>query len=472
MPERGPASLPLIPEAVPEDYYSVGFEAEENLSCSELTGLLKSNQPSSWEEALQAIRKTKSKYLARTIYGFETKMTFDGATLTYPRAIVYGGDAKMILNFGGNKRHKGFERVEALCFNDSQNKFEFAEIVFPKEAPAPEVISDLTPEEKASKYVWIPGGRGVRECAKCHDHPARPIWDTYALWPGFYGGADDTLKDRERADGRVIYSSFELENWKRFSSGPALAGRYAFTSQTASRPNSDFSARLSYLNGRRIVGELKSLGEKFTALKYEFAHALFCSPKAERRYFHQLTGDPSVGTTLGVLPQNSDRETKEIFLSAYYHEMQKEKRLSAILGEYGLPSPLPKDRFAELRSYYRELFRSDELNLDLRLTRVDVDEVLMVRELKRVMDKVAVTIENWSMVRDGGFVHENGRGGEGRVALRLILEKPFSQEFLADDVELRNALTERQMKERKSKDLKAEDEKVCGLINRRLKPSL
>jgi hypothetical protein len=502
---RVPASPALVQLPPPKDLFSVESKSEYNLSCTEFFNLLKTSQPRTIEEALAAIHKVRPKFLNRAVFAYETRMAFDSATLLYPRIIAYGGDAKTILNFGGHPKQRFADRMEMVCFDDKEAKFDFYDVAFPLEEPpglpralassmpakmvptdvaalGPEASAALTPEEKKQNYTVIQNGRGVRTCANCHQSPSRPNWDTFALWPGVYGASSDVLRDRESPDTRNIYNSFEGSMWTRFQSMPAKAGRYRFVQQELARPNSDFTLKLSYLNGRRIVGELQRLGPQFETHKYEFAKALFCAPKAERKFFRQLTGDTSVGATFGILPFGADGSTREIFLSAYYDEMQKERRLGDTLSDFSIPNPLPKERFEELRKHYRALLDpNNELNLDMRLSRVDVDEVLMVREIKKVTDKLDIDIENWSMVLDGGYVHENGLGGDGRVALRLILERPFTETFLAADKQLNEAIASREATEQQlfagrtpasensSTALEQENAKICGLIERHVK---
>lgn len=495
---RAPAALPVVQLPPPADFYGTQATPEYNLSCEEFFTLLKSTQASTAEEVLRAIRRERPKFLDRVVYAYETRMPYDGASFLYPRIVAYGGTARTVLNFAGHKRQKFYDRVETMCFNEKEDQFEFFDVAFPKEEVAvregtPEATAALTSEEKLARSVVIPGGRGVRTCRNCHQSPSRPNWDTSPYWPGFYGASDDFLRDRLRSDPpRDIYNSFEEMRWKQFQSYPARQGRYQFVNQELARPNSDFTLKLSYLNGRRIVGDLKRRGAAFENLKWPFARALFCAPRAERRFFRQLTGDTNIQGTIPVLPASADAMSRDIFLSAYYDEVQRERRFGAILGTVDLRSPLPREKFQELRRYYRDLIDPNkELNLDMRLSSVDVDEVLLVRELKRVMDLMnskargteELDIENWSMVFGGGFVHENGLGGDGKIALRFILSRPFVETFLAADGEFGEAwrvwqATERDYHMVKSADggdasgaatsLDAAKSALCSLVDRRI----
>ncbi len=422
------------------------------LDCSGFQLLLQSSSPAYLEQALQTLQNREPDFLKRTVYVYDSLMTVDGASTDYPRALMYGEDAKVVLGFNGHPRQKAFERLELMCFNDTEKKFEFTDIVFPKEAANSEALNDLLPEERLKNFVMIPGGRGVRECRRCHEEVARPNWDTFPLWPGVYGGANDGLKDRTKADERPIYSAFEDGRWKRFQTKPAKEGRYRFTSQSLQRPNSDFTLKLSQLNGLRIVGDLKRLGAKFEAKRFDFARALFCAPKAERMEFRLHDPADPAPTQLAVVSAAADSETKDMFLEAYFDRMARERRFLSVLKVFGLVQPFPKEKYEDLRHYYRGLYRDE--NLDMKLSSVDVDEVLLVRELKKVTDKLDVDIENWSMALNGGFGHENGDSGV-KPALKAILAVPFMAEFLKDDTEAKAAFA------------KSDDTALCDVLRRR-----
>ena len=438
------------------------------LQCPELFATIEAAQPTTVEDALASLTKLRPKFFERTSYAYEAM--HDGAGTGYPRATVYGGDARTVLTFNGHPKQKGFERLQVMCFDDKQNAFEFREVVFPKDAASPESIADLTPAEAAQKFV-VTEGRGNRDCKQCHDQNARPIWDSAAVWPGVYGGVNDSLFDPKAPDVRPIYSELERLKWSVFQAQAAQKGRYRFTSNVSTRPNGDLTHQLSYLNGRRIVGDLHRLGPAFQPVRYAFANALWCAPRGDRLELKQSigTGDENVDATFAVLPENADGETREIFLSAYYDQMGKEKRNLAVMKRYGLVQPLPKERFEELRSYYRKMFREE--NLDLRIAGVDVDQVMSLREIKRVMGPLGVDVENWSMTLHGGYNFDNGAAAPGRTALRATLERPFTETFMADDPELSKAIAAREVAEESGAvATQSLDQEICGQIQRHLVP--
>lgn len=486
VPQRRPASLPPFSGIPARDLYSVDPEADATLTCDELWTWLKADAPDTVERFLDVVKTHRPEYLGHHTFFYETTTGFDASSLLRPRIVAFGGDAKTVMSLAGHPKQPFAGRIKVQCFDEAQSKFTYHDLAFPKQevtfAPArAEASAALSSEEMKQPWVNIPGGRGVRTCANCHEE--RPIQDTYALWPGAFGAVDDSLTDRDRPDTRNIYNSFESRMWVRFQSIPAQQGRYAYFKSVTARPNSDLTLKLSYLNGRRIVRELKALGPKFEAQKYAFAQALFCAPKAERRFFRQVTGDSGTEGTFAVLPDDSDQLTREIFLSAYYDQMRKERRLGATLAAYQIPSPLPKEHFEDLRKHYVNLLDpKSELNLDMRFSLIDADEVLLVRSLRRVLDPLSIDIEAWSMVRDGGVVHENGRGGDGKVALRLISERPFAETFLGGDKDLSEKLSARQVAEnayfkakqnQDDKELKtafeAADLKLCNALKAHVK---
>ena len=147
-------------------------------------------KPASLEDALISLKKVRPAFFHRTSYAYET--LHDGAGTGFPRATVYGGDARVVLTFNGHPKQKGYERLQVMCFDDQTNAFDFREVVFPKEAASPAAIADLTDVEAKQNFV-ISEGRGARDCRQCHDASGHPIMDSAALWPGVYGGVNDAL---------------------------------------------------------------------------------------------------------------------------------------------------------------------------------------------------------------------------------------------------------------------------------------
>ena len=131
----------------------------ESSNCDEFFKILNSSKPPP-QTILKALQLFKSK--KPTFFNNYTLMpkslSIHGSSYLHPRALVFGGDAKLILTFndGGspnsaNLRPKGYESLEVMCFNSKTSEFEFRDITFPKEAV--ERVEDLSPREMKMPFV-------------------------------------------------------------------------------------------------------------------------------------------------------------------------------------------------------------------------------------------------------------------------------------------------------------------------------
>ncbi len=159
--------------------------AETVFRYEELKSLIEHNQIKKIEDLIPLLpaplrRKFVLLYKSRSIQS--------GSNLN-PRVILYGDDAKLIITFNGSPEQRGFNKLEIMQFRDDSFKFDFKEIDF-SEAELGNVVFNEKPTS----------------CVKCHGENGKPIWDSYASWPGAYGSVDDNL----------IKDSTEKTNFLRF----------------------------------------------------------------------------------------------------------------------------------------------------------------------------------------------------------------------------------------------------------------
>lgn len=136
----------------------------------------------------------------------------------YPRVILFSQDARFVLTFIGDESTPGSDLLESMSFDDKTARFKLRTYLLPA----------------AKRKGWKPPPEAAN-CARCHGSDARPIYDSYPLWPGFYGSALDTFPpDRIGVE--------ELRKFKRFLKGFSNKGVYAslvFTTESPVAPYLD-----------------------------------------------------------------------------------------------------------------------------------------------------------------------------------------------------------------------------------------
>ena len=119
-----------------------------------------------------------------------------------PRVILFSKDARFIVTFTGDPSLPGGDLVETMSFDDASQTFHVHAYLLPS----------------AQRKAWRPSAQ-ASNCASCHGDDTRPIFDSYPLWPGFYGSVIDTFFDDDM--GRN-----EQKNYRAFLAGPAKTGVY------------------------------------------------------------------------------------------------------------------------------------------------------------------------------------------------------------------------------------------------------
>jgi hypothetical protein len=190
----------------------------------------------------------------------------DSISPDYPRVILFTGDARLVLTFTGDEAKPGANLLESLSFDEASARFRLRAYLLPA----------------AQRTGWQPSAEAAN-CARCHGADARPIFDSYPLWPGFYGSQQDTFPHDRLGDK-------EYRNYKKFLAGPAKSGAYRgliFPAGSAASPyldprrfdpnmaqvpaeplrffpNTRLGMALTELNRRRIYRKL-SAGNDFAA---------------------------------------------------------------------------------------------------------------------------------------------------------------------------------------------------------------
>lgn len=417
---------------------------EATITCPEFFELISNAkpQPDTVEAALKILKAAKPDY-----FNYYTLLpnseSMHGSSWQFPRALVYGGDGGMVTTFNGHKNQVGYGEIEVMCTDPKTSKFEFRDIIFPKEAEGD--MLELTAEE--AKQPFIIGEAGgkfgfLRDCRDCHESPARPNWDTYNQWPAAYGANDDHpfRKDSQDEDlyKRVAaMTKIELAAWKTFSA----TGRYGVLGKNADRTNTRVGHVFALRNAERIVSELKALGPKFLAIKTEFTKALYCPVSGvEKRTFENPSRNGGFsGISMNVLMPPVDPAVKKILLEMRLYQLQKEARMTKIFGAAAKQESDPIDQF--VADYYKGLgFTADEAKY---VGWQSVGFAIRLAKMEKLLAPLGIHIKNWSLVRGGGYSFEDGSEDPSNAALSKVLDVPYLMAFYPDNVRLHEKVENR-----------------------------
>ena len=130
--------------------------------------------------------------------------------------ILFTDDARLVLTFIGDDTAPGAELLETMSFDYESATFELHAYLLPG----------------GERKSWRPSAEEAR-CARCHGADARPIFDSYPLWPGYYGSVQDTFP-HDRIGQK------EAKNYAAFSAGAAKTGVYKDLIYPAGSPVSPY----------------------------------------------------------------------------------------------------------------------------------------------------------------------------------------------------------------------------------------
>jgi hypothetical protein len=220
-----------------------GFEYEdlkrliEEKKLHTIADVLK-NLPEEYRENFTLLRKSRS---------------LQEASPQFPRAILFGNDAKFLLAFNGDPKQRNYQTLETIQFRESTDEFEFHSITFPKEAG------------KQGEVHFSEKNPAL--CSKCHRNDPRPNWEKYFTWNGAYGEVDD------------VPEKTELEDLKNFLVGLSSHDRYK---NLVINPGSDNGPYEIQRRGRlRFRPNLRLLN--------------FTAAYNSRRVFRMIRQDPQYG---------------------------------------------------------------------------------------------------------------------------------------------------------------------------------
>lgn len=273
------------------EYGAYGENAEaEKLDFEEFRNIIETKKISKVEDLLSVLATNYPKYLSFHTFVYDSQ-SLQSSSYQAPRAIVFGPQAKFIFTFNSQiPGHKtsGVDAIEMLDFNSQTSSFELREVRFRDSSSEPNefggkpyLISKANPEKCLSchsvfnKNKWTQSASGLR-----YNPFVRPIWDSYPLWRGVYGGADDDRDASSGGHGPIFKNgdSRELPEKTKFFSkeGDRYKGRYSYLPKLAETYgiNADFTAALAKLNSQRIGKRLA--GTPMASLRYQLLAAASC----------------------------------------------------------------------------------------------------------------------------------------------------------------------------------------------------
>lgn len=197
----------------------------------------------------QVLPHLPAEYLENYTLAYDSR-SLHGSSHDFPRAILFGNDAKLIVTFNGSPAQRRYQDMEIMQFREDSRVFELRSISFADGVR----FSDKNPAL----------------CLKCHGVNPRPLWSSYEYsednslrhWPGFYGSTHDApalnpkekkafVRFRALARDHPRYRFLMLRHggsqWYPYGPGPF---KHQF------RPNNRLGNLLGRLNAKRVARDV------------------------------------------------------------------------------------------------------------------------------------------------------------------------------------------------------------------------
>jgi hypothetical protein len=160
------------------------------------------------------------------------------ASALEPRAILSFSNSTLFLAFDSGTKARP-DRLEVIQYREQSKTFEFREINFPTEGSG------------LNKVRFSEANPTV--CMGCHRGPnPRPNWDSYKLWPGFYGSGDKEILRVEQRDFENFRATFRLHPRYKYLKNIA-------TVEQLENANTQLSIQLGTLNFNRMLSILTNM---------------------------------------------------------------------------------------------------------------------------------------------------------------------------------------------------------------------
>ncbi|WP_079254007.1 PKD domain-containing protein [Endozoicomonas arenosclerae] len=121
----------------------------------------------------------------------EHSQTPGKSSMEYPRILMFGSDARFMVNIPTDPSDPDYERLDVSYRHDDGN-WEFSQFDF---TTTPATLN-----------------KNPDSCIACHGSPARPFWQQYLNWPGVFGDDDSDANAPETLEPRHARRFRELKD--------------------------------------------------------------------------------------------------------------------------------------------------------------------------------------------------------------------------------------------------------------------
>lgn len=199
-----------------------------------------------------------------------TTKSLQDASPAFPRAILFGRNAKLTCSFNGSPEQEGYDSFECFQFREAEHRFDFRQIQFPTRENGLENV--VFSEENRSSD-------GRVACNSCHARDPRPNWDAYSRWPGAYGEFDDELRTPEskvREYTAFVRTRAQHPRYKWLIQSDFAEAPFSAARGIEWRPNLRFSEFVGRMNSLRATRILSASTTRSEALAFA-VHAIGCA---------------------------------------------------------------------------------------------------------------------------------------------------------------------------------------------------
>lgn len=140
----------------------------QRLSTAQLVTMVEENQITNVADFLSALPP----FMGESFTLMEKSRSRHQASTEYPRLIMYGPDARILIGVSSHPSDPLREVAEIAELDETTGLWRFSQFDFTNA-----FVHDTNAES----------------CAGCHGSPQRPIWGEYPNWPGAFAGRDERL---------------------------------------------------------------------------------------------------------------------------------------------------------------------------------------------------------------------------------------------------------------------------------------